>query len=450
MSTHHTSRRTLHDEHRSSRHRHGRPGDRRSCERARPLRRGRHPRPGGHAGPHRARRDGQRRPSPPGSAPTRASSWPRSPTRPPAPTWSSTPPPVRPRSTCSGLAGAGQPRRQGAARHRQPAGLLRRLSRPPCPSRTPTPSASRSSAPSRRPRSSRRLNTLTASLMVDPKSLGESSTVFVSGEDAAAKATVVSLLESFGHDDVIDLGGLETARGTEMLLPSGCASWARSAPARSTSRSSADHERPDLMRGSTVLVTGGHRRDRAGHGHRSRRPRRPRRHRGPLGRTRGRPPPTPYDGRCRRRRWTVFEADLSAQAEVRRLAAEVKATYPRLDVLVNNVGGYWAHRHVTPDGLEHTFALNHLAPFLLTHELLGPAGSQRAGPRGDRVLRCPVDGPDRSRGPAGRARLLRPARLQPVQAGQRPVHLRAGPPARGHRRDRDRAAPRRGAHVLRS
>jgi NAD(P)-dependent dehydrogenase (short-subunit alcohol dehydrogenase family) len=67
----------------------------------------------------------------------------------------------------------------------------------------------------------------------------------------------------------------------------------------------------------------------------------------------------------------VFTTDLSAQAEVRRLAAEVRATYRSLDVLVNNVGGYWAHRHVTTDGLEHTFALNHLAPFLLTHELLG-------------------------------------------------------------------------------
>jgi predicted dinucleotide-binding enzyme len=63
------------------------------------------------------------------------------------------------------------------------------------------------------------LNTLTASLMVDPKALGESSTVFVSGEDAAAKATVVELLESFGHDDVIDLGGIESARGSEMMLP---------------------------------------------------------------------------------------------------------------------------------------------------------------------------------------------------------------------------------------
>ena len=63
------------------------------------------------------------------------------------------------------------------------------------------------------------LNTLNASLMVDPKTLGESSTVFVSGDDPEAKATVTGLLQSFGHDDVIDLGGIETARGTEMLLP---------------------------------------------------------------------------------------------------------------------------------------------------------------------------------------------------------------------------------------
>jgi retinol dehydrogenase 14 len=66
----------------------------------------------------------------------------------------------------------------------------------------------------------------------------------------------------------------------------------------------------------------------------------------------------------------AFAADLSSQAEVRRLAAEVLDAYPRLDVLVNNVGGHWAHRHITTDGLERTFALNHLAPFLLTNLLL--------------------------------------------------------------------------------
>jgi NAD(P)-dependent dehydrogenase (short-subunit alcohol dehydrogenase family) len=66
----------------------------------------------------------------------------------------------------------------------------------------------------------------------------------------------------------------------------------------------------------------------------------------------------------------VFAVDMSSQTEVRRLADEVLIAYPRLDVLVNNVGGFWAHRHVTVDGLEHTFALNHLAPFLLTGLLL--------------------------------------------------------------------------------
>ena len=66
----------------------------------------------------------------------------------------------------------------------------------------------------------------------------------------------------------------------------------------------------------------------------------------------------------------VFVADMSSQTEVWRLAGEVLSAYPRLDVLLNNVGGFWAHRHVTADGLEHTFAVNHLASFLLTDLLL--------------------------------------------------------------------------------
>ena len=66
----------------------------------------------------------------------------------------------------------------------------------------------------------------------------------------------------------------------------------------------------------------------------------------------------------------VFAADMSSEAEVRRLAGALLDAYPRLDVLVNNVGGFWAHRHPTANGLEHTFALNHLAPFLLTNLLL--------------------------------------------------------------------------------
>jgi NAD(P)-dependent dehydrogenase (short-subunit alcohol dehydrogenase family) len=66
----------------------------------------------------------------------------------------------------------------------------------------------------------------------------------------------------------------------------------------------------------------------------------------------------------------AFAADMTTQAEVRRLAVAVLNAYPRLDVLINNVGGFWAHRHPTTDGLERTFALNHLAPFLLTNLLL--------------------------------------------------------------------------------
>lgn len=63
------------------------------------------------------------------------------------------------------------------------------------------------------------LNTLNAHLMVNPTTLESESSVFVSGNDADAKQTVTRLLESFGHTDVIDLGDITTARGTEMLMP---------------------------------------------------------------------------------------------------------------------------------------------------------------------------------------------------------------------------------------
>ncbi len=66
----------------------------------------------------------------------------------------------------------------------------------------------------------------------------------------------------------------------------------------------------------------------------------------------------------------MFVADLSSQSQVRRLAGEVLQTLSRIDVLVNNAGGYWNTRHATADGLERTFAINHLAPFLLTNLLL--------------------------------------------------------------------------------
>lgn len=63
------------------------------------------------------------------------------------------------------------------------------------------------------------LNTVTADLMAHPDRLPEPTTVFVSGDDAAAKQRVTALLREMGHQDVIDLGGIETARGVEMWLP---------------------------------------------------------------------------------------------------------------------------------------------------------------------------------------------------------------------------------------
>ena len=66
----------------------------------------------------------------------------------------------------------------------------------------------------------------------------------------------------------------------------------------------------------------------------------------------------------------VLVADMSDQSDVRRLAAEALDRLPRIDVLVNNVGGFWNTRQLTADGLELTFAVNHLAPFLLTNLLL--------------------------------------------------------------------------------
>jgi predicted dinucleotide-binding enzyme len=63
------------------------------------------------------------------------------------------------------------------------------------------------------------LNTMNNSVMVHPEQLGEPTTVFVSGDDAEAKATVTALLHELGHQDVLDLGDLSTARGAEMWLP---------------------------------------------------------------------------------------------------------------------------------------------------------------------------------------------------------------------------------------
>src|SRR6478736_188255 len=62
--------------------------------------------------------------------------------------------------------------------------------------------------------------------------------------------------------------------------------------------------------------------------------------------------------------------DLSALAEMKRVAGEVAAAEPRIDVLINNAGAVFLSRKTSADGLEMTFAVNHLAYFVVTNILL--------------------------------------------------------------------------------
>ena len=69
-------------------------------------------------------------------------------------------------------------------------------------------------------------------------------------------------------------------------------------------------------------------------------------------------------------RVNFLRGDMALMAETKRIAGEAMALTDRLDVLFNNAGGVRDQRYVTSEGLEETFSANHLAPFLLTRELL--------------------------------------------------------------------------------
>jgi NAD(P)-dependent dehydrogenase (short-subunit alcohol dehydrogenase family) len=73
-----------------------------------------------------------------------------------------------------------------------------------------------------------------------------------------------------------------------------------------------------------------------------------------------------------------FVSDFAELAQVRELAAALKEKYPRIDVLVNNAGGIMGAHELTVDGYEKTFQINHLAPFLLTTELIDVLTASRA------------------------------------------------------------------------
>ena len=135
------------------------------------------------------------------------------------------------------------------------------------------------------------------------------------------------------------------------------------------------------------------------------------------------------------RRSTRCIADLSSQAAVRKLAGEVLARYPRLDVLINNAGAMHARRQVTEAGIELTWAVNHLGTLPADDAAARPLEGERAGPHHHHRVGGASGCPHPLRRPQCRALLSALRALRPDQARQHPVHQRAGAPPRGDRRD---------------
>ena len=147
-----------------------------------------------------------------------------------------------------------------------------------------------------------------------------------------------------------------------------------------------------------------------------------------------------------------MQADLSAQAEVRRLAEEFQRSHPRLDVLVNNVGAFFMSRRLSADGIELTWALNYLGVYLLTELLLDTlvasapreASLEHSG-RESRVVNvssamhtsAQINFDDLQ----GAAQVQRSEGLRTIQACPGDVHLRPGTPAGRDGSDGQRAAP---------
>lgn len=88
---------------------------------------------------------------------------------------------------------------------------------------------------------------------------------------------------------------------------------------------------------------------------------------------------------------SLLVADLSSQAEIRRLADEFKSKYIHLHVLLNNAGAVFTERQVTVDGLEMTFALNHLGYFLLTELLIDTLKASGSASNPARIINVSSD-----------------------------------------------------------
>jgi NAD(P)-dependent dehydrogenase (short-subunit alcohol dehydrogenase family) len=116
----------------------------------------------------------------------------------------------------------------------------------------------------------------------------------------------------------------------------------------------------------------------------------------------------------------TFIADLSSQAALRRLAAEVLDRYPKLDVLVNNAGAMYGTRQLTKDGIELTWAVNHLAPCQQAPP--PPAEGERTGPHHHHGIPGASGGTHPVRRLKCRTLVSRLWPLLRNQAGQHPVH----------------------------
>ena len=141
-------------------------------------------------------------------------------------------------------------------------------------------------------------------------------------------------------------------------------------------------------------------------------------------------------------------ADLSSLRQIRVLARQFRERRDRLDVLINNAGGLWLERRLTEDGLEMTFAVNHLAYFLVT-KLPAPLLEASARRGSSTSPRKPTAAPG-SISTTCKARKATPAGRPTADQSWRTCYSPASwPAACKNGRDGKRAAPRLGSHRLR-
>ena len=141
---------------------------------------------------------------------------------------------------------------------------------------------------------------------------------------------------------------------------------------------------------------------------------------------------------------SVCFADLTRLAEVKRVAMEIANQEPRIDVLINNAGALFGTRRLTEDGLEYTFALNHMAYFVLTVGLRERLLASRPAC----VINTASASHQRATLDFDVAELRGREGLWSLEALQHPVHPGTCSPFARHRRDRELPASwiRRHAH----